>query len=253
MKKYGKMSKIVIFWQNVKMVLFDVFEEFVYGINVENVIFCRIYMVEMWISWSWRIKRIIFTNNMIEVGSIMTVDLLISDKPSVSKLCGYRLHSVSPSLDQLPWASWLMSLLLTRQAGHDSGELCLVFQALPSLYEGHRCLHAGGTCTCRDRGGAVSLGPGPNEDSTWWEEWDFQKIHAGTHQHNHDLLWFSWIFSIGDGDEVRHNKINIDSLYSCTDEQRKRPLTWRWVVLGVCGVLWFRCSHRGRWTSQGCS
>ena len=46
MKKYGKMSKIVIFWQNVKMVLFDVFEEFVYGINVENVIFCRIYIVE---------------------------------------------------------------------------------------------------------------------------------------------------------------------------------------------------------------
>ena len=38
---------------------------------------------------------------MIEVGSIMTVNLLISDKPSVSKLCGYRLHSVSPSLDQL--------------------------------------------------------------------------------------------------------------------------------------------------------
>ena len=45
-QKYRKMSKIVIFWQNVKMVLFDVFEEFVYGINVENVIFCRIYMVE---------------------------------------------------------------------------------------------------------------------------------------------------------------------------------------------------------------
>ena len=100
-QKYGKMSKIVIFWQNVKMVLFDVFEEFVYGINVENVIFCRIYMVEMWISWSWRIKRTIFTNNMMKVGSIMTVDLLISDKPSVFKLCGYRLHSVSPSLDQL--------------------------------------------------------------------------------------------------------------------------------------------------------
>lgn len=31
----------------------------------------------------------------------MTVDLLISDKPSVSKLCGYGLHSVSPFLDQL--------------------------------------------------------------------------------------------------------------------------------------------------------
>ena len=95
------MSKIVIFWQNVKMVLFDVFEEFVYGINVENVIFCRIYMVKMWISWSWRIKRTIFTNNMMKVGSIMTVELLISDKPSVSKLCGHRLYSVSPSLDQL--------------------------------------------------------------------------------------------------------------------------------------------------------
>ena len=38
---------------------------------------------------------------MMKVGSIMTVDLLISDKPSVSKLCGYRLHSVRPSLDQL--------------------------------------------------------------------------------------------------------------------------------------------------------
>ena len=38
---------------------------------------------------------------MIEVRSIMTVDLLISDKSSVSKLCGHRLHSVSPSLDQL--------------------------------------------------------------------------------------------------------------------------------------------------------
>ena len=38
---------------------------------------------------------------MIEVRSIMTVELLISDKPSVSKLCGHRLYSVSPSLDQL--------------------------------------------------------------------------------------------------------------------------------------------------------
>ena len=41
------MAKIVIFWQDVEMVLFDVFEEFVYCINVENVIFCRIYIVEM--------------------------------------------------------------------------------------------------------------------------------------------------------------------------------------------------------------
>ena len=76
------------------MLFSAVFEEFAYGINVENVIFCRIYMVKMWISWSWRIKRTIFTNNMMKVGSIMTSDLLI-------KLCGYRLYSVSPSLDQL--------------------------------------------------------------------------------------------------------------------------------------------------------
>ena len=38
---------------------------------------------------------------MMKVGGIMTVELLISDKPSVSKLCGHRLYSVSSSLDQL--------------------------------------------------------------------------------------------------------------------------------------------------------
>lgn len=38
---------------------------------------------------------------MIEVRSIMTVNLLISDKSSVSKLCGYRLYSVISFLDQL--------------------------------------------------------------------------------------------------------------------------------------------------------
>lgn len=68
---------------------------------------------------------------MIEVRSIMTVDLLISDKSSVSKLCGYRLHSVNPSLDQLDDES------ATNQIGRSwFWELCLVFQALPSLYGG---------------------------------------------------------------------------------------------------------------------
>ena len=43
-------------------------------------------------------------------------------------------------------------------------------------------------------------------------EWVLQKIPAGMCQHNHDLLWFSWIFSIGDGDEVRYNKISIIKL-----------------------------------------
>lgn len=174
-QKYGKMSKIVIFWQNVKMVLFDVFEEFVYGINVENVIFCMIYIVEMWISWSWRIKRIIFTNNMIEVRSIMTVDLLMSDKSSVSKLCGYRLHSVNPSLDQLDDES------ATNQIGRSWfwGALFGVPSFTFSVWrEAH--VHAGGTCTCRDRGGAVSLGPGPMGTLLDGMEWALQKIYAET-------------------------------------------------------------------------
>ena len=56
----------------------------------------------------------------------MTVDLLISDKPN----CVVIDFTVSA----LPWTSWMMSLLLTRYAGHGSGDFCLVFQALPSLY-----------------------------------------------------------------------------------------------------------------------
>ena len=45
-------------------------------------------------------------------------------------------------------------------------------------------------------------------------------------------------FSIGDGDEVRHNKTSIDSLYSCTDEQKKKTTHLGWVVLGVwCSVV----------------
>ena len=95
---------------------------------------------------------------MIEVRSIMTVDLLIYDKSSVSKLCGYRLHSVSPSLDQLDDES------ATNQIGRSWfwGALFGVPSFTFSVWrEAH--VHAGGTCTCRDRGGAVSLGPGPME------------------------------------------------------------------------------------------
>ena len=101
----------------------------------------------------------------------------------------------------------------------------------------------------------MSLGSGPMEILL-----DGMRLSENPCQHNHDLSYYfgsaGFIFvsinpigeikfSIGDGDEVRHNKISIDSLYSCTDEQRRRPLTWggwSW----VCGVLWFRCSHRGR-------
>ena len=73
-------------------------------------------------------------NYMIEVGSIMTVDLLISDK---SNCVG-----IDFTVSALPWTSWMMSLLLTRQAGHDSGELCLGSKLyLPCM--------DGGTCTCR--------------------------------------------------------------------------------------------------------
>ena len=43
---------------------------------------------------------------MIEVGSIMTVNLLISDK---SNCVG-----IDFTVSVLPWTSWMMSLLLTR-------------------------------------------------------------------------------------------------------------------------------------------
>lgn len=156
---------------------------------------------------------------MIEVRSIMTVDLLIADKSSVSKLCGYRLHSVSPSLDQLDDES------ATNQIGRPwFWELCLVFQALPSLYGWrYMCLHAGGTCTCRDRGGAVSLGPGliwwrDSHHSTWGDGMRPSENTCWTCQYNHNLSYYfdhtesdlvsinpigEIKFSIGDGDEVR--------------------------------------------------
>lgn len=161
-KKYGKMSKIVIFWQNVKMVLFDVFEEFVYGINVENVIFCRIYMVKMWISWSWRIKRTIFTNNMREVRSIMTVDLLISDKPSVFKLCGHRLYSVSPSLDQLDDESATNQIGRSWFWGALSGNL--LYRGDPQVSTCRRHMYMQGQRRC-----CVPWARA-NGDSTWWNE-----------------------------------------------------------------------------------
>ena len=70
---------------------------------------------------------------------------------------------------------------------------------------------------------------------------DEMRLSENPCQHNHDLSYYfdhtesdlvsinpigEIKFSIGDGDGVRHNKTSIDSLYSCTDEQRKRPLTW---------------------------
>ena len=194
------------------MLFSAVFEEFVYGINVENVIFCRIYIVEMWISWSWRIKRIIFTNNMIEVRSIMTVNLLISDKSSVSKLCGYRLHSVSPSLDQLDDES------ATNQIGRPWfwGALFGVPSFTFPVGWRHMCLHAGGTCTCRDRGGCCVPWSRTNGDSTWW---DGMSSPENPHRHNHDLSYhialvqpdlFLYTFSIGD-DEVHFNTINTET------------------------------------------
>lgn len=52
-------------------------------------------------------------NYMIEVRSIMLVDLLISDKSNCV--------DIDFTVSVLPWTSWMMSLLLTRQVGHDSG------------------------------------------------------------------------------------------------------------------------------------
>lgn len=82
--------------------------------------------------------------------------------------------------------------------------------------------HAGGTCTCRDRGGAVSLGPRPMETLL-----DGMRPSENPCQHNHDLSYYfdhtesdlvfinpigEIKFSIGDGDEVRHNKIRLIKL-----------------------------------------
>ena len=99
------------------------------------------------------------------------------------------------------------------------GELCLVTF---STGEMHRCLHAGGTCTCRDRGGAVSLGPRPMETLL-----DGMRLSENPCQHNYDLSYYfdhtesdlvsinpigEIKFSIGDDDEVRHNKIRLIKL-----------------------------------------
>lgn len=45
--------------------------------------------------------------------------------------------------------------------------------------------HAGGTCTCRDRGGAVSLGPGSMEILL-----DGMRLSENPCQHNHDLSYY---------------------------------------------------------------
>ena len=83
---------------------------------------------------------------MIEVGSIMTVNLLISDKPSVSKLCGYRLHSVSPSLDQLAdesaanqiGGSWFWGALFGN----------LLYRGEPQVSTCRRCMYMQGQRRC---------------------------------------------------------------------------------------------------------
>ena len=71
----------------------------------------------------------------------------------------------------------------------------------------------------------MSLGPGPMEILL-----DGMRLSENPCQHNHDLSYYfdhtesdlvsinpigEIKFSIGDGDEVRHNKTSIDSLYSC--------------------------------------
>lgn len=129
---------------------------------------------------------------MIEVGSIMTVNLFIFDKPSVSKLCGYRLHSVSPSLDQLDDES------ATNQIGRPWfwGALFGVPSFTFPVWRGHRCLHAGGTCTCRDRGGCCVPWTRTNGDSTWWNEFS-RKIHTRMCRHNHGLSYHTTLVQLG--------------------------------------------------------
>lgn len=78
---------------------------------------------------------------------------------------------------------------------------------------GEAHVHAGCTCTCRDRGGAVFLGSRPMEILL-----DGMRLSKVSFQHNHDLSYYfnhtesdlvsinpigEIKFSIGDGDEVR--------------------------------------------------
>ena len=93
----------------------------------------------------------------------------------------------------------------------------------------------GGTCVYMQEAyvhagaeeGAVFLGPGPRETLLEGMEWVHKKIHTGTCRHNHGLSYYfdhtesdlvsinpigEIKFSIGDGDEVRHNKISIIKL-----------------------------------------
>ena len=158
---------------------------------------------------------------MIEVGSIMTVNLLISDKPSVSKLCGYRLHSVRPSLDQLDDESATNQIGRSWFWGALSGVPSFTFPVWggTGVYMQEAHVHAGTEeALC------------PLVQDQWrlyLMEWVLQKIHTGMRRHNHGLSYYfdhtesdlvsinpigEIKFSIGDGDEVRHNKISIIKL-----------------------------------------
>ena len=168
---------------------------------------------------------------MMKVGSIMTSDLLI-------KLCGHRLYSVSPSLDQLTDESATNQIGRSWFWGALSGNL--LYRGDTQVSTCRRHMHMQGQRRC-----CV-----PWAGHIWWRDSHYSTWRDGMRlsenpcwvcQHNHDLSYYfdhtesdlvsinpigEIKFSIGDGDEVRHNKTSIDSLYSCTDEQRRRPLTW---------------------------
>ena len=127
------MTKI---WKNVKNSDFLV--------NMKYAVFCCFWIICIWHKCgkcdilqdlyggnvNFVIVENIFTNNMMKVGSIMTSNLLI-------KLCGYRLYSVSPSLDQLDDESAANQIGRSWFWGALSGDL---------LYRGELQVS---TCTCR--------------------------------------------------------------------------------------------------------
>lgn len=92
------------------------------------------------------------------VRSIIVADLLISDKSSVSSCVSvFVLTLIDFTVLSFPWASWLMSQLVTRLADQDSGGRHMQKEAYVHV-----------ACTCRRRtdhstllgyGGVVSPGP----------------------------------------------------------------------------------------------
>lgn len=140
---------------------------------------------------------------MMKVWSIMTVDLLIFDKSSVFNCVGELVLTII----DFTVSALSLDLLVDESATHQIN--------WPGFWGATGCPHAGGgTCTCRDRGGAVSPGPGLilwRDSHSWGEDGFSRKSTLGVHRQNHGchfgsagptLISTNPIGEIGDDDEV---------------------------------------------------